>query len=300
MNLRFRRFQDGDFEKIQSFIVRNYNKMRGYNWTIESLSFSLSVSRILRMMTIQEIERQIGIWENKNGEITAIVNSTSGNSGKVFFQQASNDIPEKYIREMFSFADKTILPLCSETKQLQLRIFNEDTRVKSIAKELGYRRTGDSEIVLKGKTSEWEFRELPKGFTIKSGNEISDLDKGMAHANAFEYWREPKAAIAPLAYEVMKRDSFYNPELDLYVTNDKGEVVSFCTLWMDQVNGYGTIEPAGTHYNYRKRGLAAAVISEAVKRVANLGGEVVYVGSDQQFYYNLGFKKKYETEIWMK
>ncbi len=300
MNLRFRKFQEGDFEKIQSFIVRNYNKMRGYNWTIESLSFSLSVSRILRMMTIQEIENQIGIWENEKREITAIVNSSSGNSGKVFFQQASNNIPEKYIREMFSFADQTILPLCSESKQLQLRIFKDDTRLKSIAKELGYQRTRDSEIVLMGNISEWEFRELPKGFTIRSGNEISDIDKGMAHSNAFEYWREPKARIAPLAFEVMKGESFYNPELDLYVTNDNGEVVSFCTLWMDQVNGYATIEPAGTHYKYRKRGLAAAVISEAVKRVAGLGGKVVYVGSDQQFYFNLGFKKKYETEIWMK
>jgi predicted N-acetyltransferase YhbS len=60
------------------------------------------------------------------------------------------------------------------------------------------------------------------------------------------------------------------------------------------------LEPVGTVPEHRRKGLARAVVLEAVRRVAALGAERVFVGSDQQFYLSLGFEMKYAGHHWQK
>ncbi|WP_434063619.1 GNAT family N-acetyltransferase [Paenibacillus polymyxa] len=49
---------------------------------------------------------------------------------------------------------------------------------------------------------------------------------------------------------------------------------------------------------YRKMGLGKAVIYEAIKRVKDKGVERIFVGSDQSFYFSMGFSLAYSKEIW--
>lgn len=87
----------------------------------------------------------------------------------------------------------------------------------------------------------------------------------------------------------------YNPQLDLSVVNDAGEVVSFCNIFWDSSNRIGVLEPVGTSINYRKLGLGRAVLHEGFNRLKQLGASKVYVGSMQPFYEKLGFT----TEVWL-
>ncbi|TKH37913.1 hypothetical protein C1I59_07940 [Paenibacillus polymyxa] len=45
-------------------------------------------------------------------------------------------------------------------------------------------------------------------------------------------------------------------------------------------------------------GLGKAVIYEAIKRVKDKGVERIFVGSDQSFYFSMGFSLAYSKEIW--
>jgi predicted N-acetyltransferase YhbS len=74
----------------------------------------------------------------------------------------------------------------------------------------------------------------------------------------------------------------------------------FCIAWWDEHNRIAMLEPVGTVPEHRRKGLARAVVLEAIRRVAALGVEKVFVGSDQEFYLSLGFELKYARHDWEK
>ena len=51
---------------------------------------------------------------------------------------------------------------------------------------------------------------------------------------------------------------------------------------------------------YRGKGVAKAVIFEALGRAKKLGAKRAYVISDMEFYERLGFRKKYHYSFWFK
>jgi GNAT superfamily N-acetyltransferase len=70
----------------------------------------------------------------------------------------------------------------------------------------------------------------------------------------------------------------YRPELDLVVTSADGRISAFCTLWFDDINKVGFVEPIGTVPAYRRQGLAKALLLEGFQRLKRLGAETAYLG----------------------
>jgi ribosomal protein S18 acetylase RimI-like enzyme len=72
-----------------------------------------------------------------------------------------------------------------------------------------------------------------------------------------------------------------------------------CLAWLDEQNAVGELEPVGTHPAFRRRGLAAAVCSDAVRRLGALGATraIVYATADPDrpgalaLYRSIGFEE---------
>jgi predicted N-acetyltransferase YhbS len=60
------------------------------------------------------------------------------------------------------------------------------------------------------------------------------------------------------------------------------------------------VEPLATDPDYRRMGLAQAVLLEGLRRVAALGSDVAWVGSGQEFYRAIGFETMFESQLWIK
>jgi ribosomal protein S18 acetylase RimI-like enzyme len=88
----------------------------------------------------------------------------------------------------------------------------------------------------------------------------------------------------------------YSLERDLVVEGAHGVFAAFCIYWLDKVNRLGYFEPVGTHPDYRRQGLGAALIREGLWRIKADGmlTASVCVESDnliaQMFYDSLGFQ----------
>jgi predicted N-acetyltransferase YhbS len=78
------------------------------------------------------------------------------------------------------------------------------------------------------------------------------------------------------------------------------EIASFAGVWYDDLNRIAQLEPVGTIPKYRRMGLAKAVIYEGINRARKMGANIMYVGSNQQFYLSIGFSVIYSKEIWLK
>ena len=73
--------------------------------------------------------------------------------------------------------------------------------------------------------------------------------------------------------------------------NENGEYTAYCCLWYDERTDYAYIEPVCTIPSYRGKGIAKALIYEALNRVKALGAKRAFVISDMEFYHKLGFEK---------
>jgi ribosomal protein S18 acetylase RimI-like enzyme len=131
---------------------------------------------------------------------------------------------------------------------------------------------------------------LPKGFRLQSMAEDNDLAKRCeAFGRGFNH-PEPLEWPSLKSYELLQTMPDYLPEQDIVVVSPDGQFVAFCLIWRDQPNKLASLEPVGTHPDFRRLGLAREAIYEAMRRVRDMGIETVIVGSDQTFYQKIGFK----------
>ena len=141
---------------------------------------------------------------------------------------------------------------------------------------------------------------LPEGFAIQSMADENDLERRRkAFGRGFNH-EDPKEWPSLFSYQELQSAPDYRKEQDLYVVAPDGEFVSFCILWWDERNRIGILEPMGTVPEHRRKGLARAVVHEAVRRAAALGAEKVVVGAGLEFYLAIGFEKKYANCGWVK
>jgi ribosomal protein S18 acetylase RimI-like enzyme len=147
--------------------------------------------------------------------------------------------------------------------------------------------------------------ELPP-CPVKSGFTLRPLrgeDEAAAYAalhravfgstNMTEGWRR----------EVIRHPA-YNPDLDLVIEDEAGELVAFCVAWVallppSSVSGrpsvLGQIEPIGVREDGRRHGLAWSILAEAIRRLRAAGAETILVQTDNYrdrafaFYHAAGF-----------
>ena len=108
------------------------------------------------------------------------------------------------------------------------------------------------------------------------------------------------------AYEQLMAAWPYRPDLDWVAVDADGTMVASALVWLDPGSGVGLVEPVGCVPEHRGRGLAGAVTSAALRRLAEVGGSVAQVsprGDDgypgpQRLYRSLGFRPRARTVTW--
>ncbi len=126
---------------------------------------------------------------------------------------------------------------------------------------------------------------------------------------AGEHEVHQRAAAAHAAFESSKpierytegylrfmRSPVYTPELDLVAVAPGGTFAAFCLCWLDPVNQVGHFEPVGTHPDFRRQGLGAAVLNAGLRHMRARGMKTasVCVESDnpaaKSLYEAVGFR----------
>ncbi|WP_052429764.1 GNAT family N-acetyltransferase [Paenibacillus borealis] len=297
MNVKFRNYRADDFIKVRDMLVASFCETAKLgNWLIDRWNFCRAVSHTMHD-TYDSWEDTVGVWVDEAGTIAGVVNSEGEERGEAFFQ-IRVPLPAAVYEEMFNFAESSLAVQEKGRRIIRLRIPAGDSVRESIAYSRGYSQLewNDSMSVLS--LGNLGPVDLPPGYRILSGTDVSSEAKALAHAKAFGYFEEAGDHSVPLAFERMKQAPDYRPELDLSVVDLSGEVVSFCTLWYDGKNRHGILEPVGTIPAARKQGLARAVITEGLWRIAAYGAKSAYVGSTMEFYKRLGFEAVYTSYVW--
>lgn len=91
----------------------------------------------------------------------------------------------------------------------------------------------------------------------------------------------------------LQQVSLYDPGLDLSVRTDDGVVAGYALFWFDPVTKVGQLEPMRVEDEHQRRGLARALLTEGLDRLARQGADRLKVGFDgdagRELYLGAGF-----------
>jgi ribosomal protein S18 acetylase RimI-like enzyme len=137
---------------------------------------------------------------------------------------------------------------------------------------------------------------LPEGFTVRTATPADADQLAAARNSAFDGgW-----SAIEYAREVMAKPG-YDADREIVAVAPDGRIAAFAVIWLDGLNGVGHFEPVGSHADFRRLGLARAVIVEGFQRMRAAGMRSATVEYDATnaaaaaLYARLGFVTRFET-----
>lgn len=189
------------------------------------------------------------------------------------------------------------------TRTLRAYIADVDPDFEAIARARGFELDPDAARPISFLDTPEGFApdlRLPPGYRITTLAEDNDLTR--MHRvlwRGFNHPGEPPAE-GILWRRQMQSSPFFRHDLTLAVVAPNGDWVSFCGMWFEPHNRIALVEPVATDPSYRRLGLGRAVVLDGIRRCADLGARIAFVGSDQAFYKSFGFEVSVVERAWLK
>ena len=276
-----------DYVKVRNFLIRiNAKKLYTPNFLWGAWEWEVTHGGLDRNNL-----GKFGLWED-NGEIVAIAiyEMPLGDGLLIVDEEHRNLIPDLIV-----YAKKSL----HDNGKLRILIANGDYEFARTAIEHNFQPTQDRWDYAALDINTLQSYSLPDGFSFVSMADNWNWQqynrvmwRGFDHQGRAKYDAETIAG-----RKEMLSSPMIIPELVVAVVAPDGNYVSHCGMWYQQGDFYCYVEPVATDPEYRKMGLGKAVVLEAVRRCGNLGAKQAIVGSEQQFYYNIGFYPIY-TGTW--
>jgi len=299
MSIQFRHYQSpADYQLVDDFLIEHYQENNSDGNWIEPVWEYMHGHPFLDSPALGKI----GLWEDRE-EVTAIVNYESI-LGEAFFQ--FHPTYRHLAPEMLAYAEENLSGISKKDDRRFLQAFvnDDDEAFLALVRERGY--------ALDDQRTRPFYRfdipdpfpsiTLPPGFCLKSLVDECDWRKvNRVLWRGFNHAGEPPTGDG---VEEERRKMFDTPrgrrDLKIVVAAPNGDFVAFCGMFYEENHHYAYVEPVATDPDYRCMGLGKAVVLEGIRRCGLLGANLAYVGSDQDFYKALGFKKVFDSQCWVK
>ena len=241
----------------------------------------------------------IGIWEENNTIVGVTMYELA--LGEAFFQTAPG---YEYLKpEMLNHAKEHFIRCADDgTRYLHAFVSDFDTDFEHIVQSRGYTESPKRDRPMARWVLPEQFPEttVPEGFTVKSLADENDLRKtDRVLWRGFDHPGEPPEDGVE-GRKRMQSGPHFRLDLTMVAEAPNGDFVSFAGLWFDAVNNIAYVEPVATDPDYRRMGLARAALTEGVRRCAELGATVAFVGATLPIYRSMGFELVYTSKCWRK
>ncbi|MBE5960372.1 MAG: GNAT family N-acetyltransferase [Lachnospiraceae bacterium] len=232
---------------------------------------------------------KIGIFRDETKQIAGIVTYDTEVSDSTYMIHSAND--SELLNMMIEFA----LENYAENGECVLKLNSKDSCLSKIVAERGFKMIHKDDNVLEMDLSHMpeytipkEYAISPKGFGIDNWKWDVVIHKGFNHPGLPEKREKSQWIQPPNA----------NSDLKVFALKDN-EYCAHCGVWYTE-GKTAYIEPVVTIPECRNKGLARAVVYEALIRARELGAKRGVVLSGQEFYFKIGFHTSSEFSSWMK
>lgn len=289
MTLRLRTYQnEDDYWRLRAFLRELFllNNRRETSWQTARLDYW----RYFGNPNIEHyaLSRVILFWETGDGHIAGLV--CPENRGHAHLHTHPDYRTAEFETEMLANAEMCLAEPGPQTGQPVLTVWahQDDTLRGDLLKVRGYER---------GDWPEHQFSralDMPvQNGKIPAGYSIRALGVDELPERSLLSWRVFHPGECDCQYQGWKwyrdiqRCPLYRRDLDLVAVAPDGKLAAFTTLWYDDVTRTGYFEPVGTSPNHQRRGLAAALMNEGMRRLRSMGGMYATVAGYSEAAINL-------------
>lgn len=275
--MQFKRFQPGDYQALCDFFVTlsredrrhiNWNWAR-FEWMVGHPEFDVSA------------QGAMGLWLAEDRIVGAAVYD-------MYFGEAFCGVLPGYealYPEVLIYAWEAL----RDEEGLGIGVCDSSPEEQRIARGLGFAPEEQTETVLALDLAGSSPAPLPEGYRLRELDQTAD-----AEALEWLFWQGFDHGVDRAEFERSERiparpRPHFDRRLSLAAVDAMGEPAAFCCLWYLPGTDYAYVEPVCTVPAHRGRGLARALLGEALTRAKALGARTAYVISDLDFYKNLGF-----------
>ena len=286
----FKQYTEYNYEAVVNFLIElNRVNQHHINW---------NWGRFEWMMGHPEFDKSlmssIGLWVDGEKVVGAAIYD-------MYFGEAFVGVLPEHSAlypEILDYAYREL----KDDNGLGIAICDDCTDEMSVVKSAGFEVAKQTETVMRLDLDKKLSAGLPDGLQFTELDPVKEpiafqwlLWQGFDHGiDKAEFERDDD--VFPEIPEFRKH---FDPTLSIAAKAGDGEYVSYCYLWYSDKTDYAYVEPVCTVPSYRGKGVAKAVIYEALNRARSLGAKRAYVLSDMPFYEKLGFRKdKHFTFFW--
>ena len=292
--MEFKHFSEDDYEALCTFLIElnqedrthiNWNWAR-FEWMYEHPEFD------------KKSKSAVGLWKDGEKIIGAAIYD-------MYFGEAFCAVLpgyETFYPEILEYARQEL----RDGDGLETAVCDKDVPAIGAVKQAGFEKADQTETIMKLELERHFPAKLPEGFTFAeldfAKEDIRELQwlfwQGFDHG---EDRAEFEAEFEKTKDQELRIRRHFDPYLSIAVVDSSGNKAAYCCLWHDSRTDYAYLEPLCTVPAYRGKGLARAVVFEALNRVKTLGAKSVYVISDLPFYGKIGFTEdRHYTFYWNK
>ena len=292
MSYDFRKFNDSYYETVRTFLIElcqndlthiNWNWAR-WEWMYHHPDFDREAIDKIGLWFADEVLVGAAIYDHYFGESFFAV--------KAGHEELESDILNYMVENL------------SDENGLGIAVNDNDIRTAELLTKYGFTIHEQTENILELEIDKFDFvTSTDKRLSLKNLDTEKDLCKhhemlwkGFDHQGGLPLDEETLDK-----QRIMLSAPHINAKTHIAAVNESSEFVSYCGLWYDADTDYAYVEPVCTAPDYRGKGIAKLVISEALKNAHALGAKKAYVISDIEFYKRLGFKQhSHYTFYWYK
>lgn len=280
----------GDCNKVYQFMVSIYE--RDHRNGIQAPFFEYAYASFSDWMDVTYSYKN-RIWED-NGEIVAFC----------FYENPMTQIYfclkpgyEELAPEMVAYADKN---MTHKGKGINLNLSGGQDAFIQAAKQLGYYQESESWYM------EFDFQNvldypLPEGFHFVEPKDLDMTKIGKCCWKGFD--NEQSEGLWDSQYDqnhyLIQAAPHATMELSVAIADEEGEYACYAGMWWTPENKLAYMEPLCTIPEYRRKGLAAAALSELYRRTKALGATHM-TGGENGFYKAIGYKPAVKWTCWKK
>ncbi len=286
--IQWKHYQEQDYDAVCDFLIQ-------LNQT-EKLHIHWNWARFEWMYEHPECDKtllpSIALWKDKDSIIGAAIYD-------MYFGEAFCAVLPGYgslYPEVLEYAYQNL----KDVNGLGIAIRDDSALEIEAAKAVGFTASEQTETIMQLDLSSLSEAKFPEGLTIAEPDPIKDSAalswlfwQGFDHGTDYNEFLSEKQVGSGLRKHL-------NPHLGLAAVKPDGAYAAFCCVWYHPDTDYAYVEPVCTIPSCRKKGIAKALLTEALRRAKALGAKDAYVLSDQVFYEKLGFKKKYHYTFYWK
>lgn len=284
----------GDFDLVGRFLIAHYRPgNRDGNWLQPRWEYMHSHPNL-----DSTVLDHIGIWED-GSRVVGVAHFEDG-LGTAYFEF---DPEYGHLKpEMLDYAERRLRGKApDDSEYLNVYAYEHDAGLAALLEARGFNVEGRpevaSELLIDGPVAP---PELPEGYKLSSFADDNDLRK--IHRVLWRGFNHPgEPPEEGLVWRVqMQSGPNFRRDLNIVVVAPDGRFASYAGLWYEPYNRIALVEPVATDPDFRRMGLGRAAVMEGIRRCAAEGATIAFVGSEQQFYMALGFRKAFRHVRWVK